>query len=189
MIFTIAIYKNPLPPVLSVHTGIGFIAANDLAMAHLRSDRLRSACRLSRPLDKRHGATFAQWQIEDLATNLDQPFKSKMMFVMQAYHQGFQTRAKRAPRFQTRGPFPTLAFSATGTDALVLPGLDHHRLNLGQLGDLTTDDPHRHLLQQIEVTVGAVVHIHLYHSARILLRFFFSALKSAKVVERNSWRS
>jgi hypothetical protein len=104
MIFTVHTHENPFPPIDPLYTGPRFVTANHFALAHLLANRFgfvfrRFAC----TLHNRNCATFAQRNPKDFFTDLTDPLKSKMMFVMQIRHQRLQARPKLPSCFQTLG--------------------------------------------------------------------------------------
>lgn len=115
--------KNPLPPIVAVYARMGFITADDSALANLLTDLFRFAehgfpC----ALEDRHRATFAQRQVEEFAAQLDEPFKANMMFVMQCRYGRFQTRSKIASRFQAFWQVSALRFAAARADDFIIVG-------------------------------------------------------------------
>jgi hypothetical protein len=90
-----------------------------------------------------------------------------MMFVMQCRYSRFQTRSKIASRFQALWQVSALRFAAAWADDLILLGLNHHRLDLWQLGNLATDNLRWNLIQQVDVTRLTIVHQRIAHFVRL----------------------
>jgi hypothetical protein len=71
VILTALSYKDPLPPILSMHAGAGFITANHFALANSLTDRLCFCLRCSAcAFHDRYSSACAQTQTKYLFANL-----------------------------------------------------------------------------------------------------------------------
>jgi hypothetical protein len=133
MIFTVCAHKDPFPPIPSMHTGAGLIAADHFALAHLFANRFGFALRcLACTLHNRNRTTLAQRDPEDFCADLAYSFVSQVMFVVQTRHHRFQTRSKLPSRFQACGELPSAQLTTTRTAHCMLASFYHNRFDLWQ---------------------------------------------------------
>ncbi len=161
--------KHPLPPIVAVYARMGFVTTDNFTLANLLPNLFRFVEHgLTRTLDNRHRAPSAQRQVEEFAAQLYQSFKTNMVFVMQGRYNRFQTWTKVTSCLQAFWKFSALHFAAARTDDLILLGFNHHWFDLGQLGNLATDNLCWNLIQQVDVTRLTIVHQRMDHFVRLL---------------------
>src|SRR5262249_16152139 len=107
--------------------------------------------------ENRGDSALAQFESEQLAQCLNDPFVTQMLLVFQKDHRRLQARPKIAIRFQPRRQSSPIEALPVWPEDYLLSRFNPHRVEFGSLGHLPADDLSRRDATKVEMALFALL--------------------------------